>query len=96
MSIDEVARLVNIILSVVVMILMGYQMWVWRRLPEEWRIVGLGMGALVVATAIAAAENLAEGNPIGIRVPLTTIALGWLAFGLSRVHRTIGGGKEER
>lgn len=85
----EWLRVLNLVLGVTCLLLMAWQVRVWRALPEAWRIVGLGCGALTFATTAGTVETLLTDAPVGVRVPLTSIALAWLFYGLRRVHRVV-------
>lgn len=89
MSVLEFLRFVNVALGLVCLLLMWWQFPVWRTLPEAWRMVSLGLGALTFSTTAGTVETLLTGAPVGFRVPLTSIALAWLFYGLRRVHRVV-------
>jgi hypothetical protein len=78
----DVLRLVNCVLAAVVIVGMLLLARVWAAEPYPHRLVGLATAMLVFVALFGSVESVRQDAAPGARVPLTTVALIWLAVAL--------------
>jgi hypothetical protein len=78
----DVLRVANCVLAVTVLVGMLLLARVWAAEPYPHRLVGLATAALVLVALVGSAESVHQDAAPGVRVPLVTVALIWLAVAL--------------